>query len=127
MEEKEIVLVDDDNLQYMLVKSVLKKIDSKIKITFFSNPEVALTYFQELEESKIPALILLDLNMPEMTGWEFLEKYTNYEHKSKVVIVSSSIDANDISKANIHPDVLEFCSKPLYQDKMNEIINCYTC
>ncbi len=127
MEEKEIVLVDDDNLQYMLVKSVLNKIDSKIKITFFRNPEDALIYLQENEEAKLPALILLDLNMPEMTGWEFLDQYANYEHKSKVVILSSSIDANDISKANIHPDVLEFCSKPLYLDKMNEIINCYTC
>jgi CheY-like chemotaxis protein len=127
MEEKEIVLVDDDKLQYMLVKSVLNKIDSKIKITFFRNPEDALIYLQENEEAKLPTLILLDLNMPEMTGWEFLEQYTNYEHKSKVVILSSSIDANDITKANIHPDVLEFCSKPLYVDKMNEIINCYTC
>ena len=123
----EIILVDDDELQFMLVKNVIKKIDPLVKITFFSNPENALSHLKSNEIQKQPCLILLDLNMPEMTGWEFLDIYSNFSNKSKIVIISSSIDAGDIQKANKHPDVLEFCSKPVFFDKMNDILKCYTC
>jgi len=73
----------------------------------------------------LPDYILLDINMPIMNGWEFLDEYTRLNidpsGKSKVFIISSSVFSNDINKARSYPLVKDFISKPLNVDKIVEL------
>jgi CheY-like chemotaxis protein len=71
-------------------------------------------------------MILLDVNMPQMNGWDFLEEYEKLPlqaiAKTKVYIVSSSINNRDIEKSKTYKTVSGFISKPLDTEKMNEIL-----
>jgi CheY-like chemotaxis protein len=74
---------------------------------------------------KLPDYILLDINMPIMNGWEFLDEYKRLNldplGKSKIYIISSSVFSNDINKARSYPLVKDFISKPLNVEKIKEL------
>jgi CheY-like chemotaxis protein len=74
----------------------------------------------------LPNYILLDINMPIMNGWEFLDEYKHQNidpsGKSKIFIISSSVFSNDISKARSYPLVRNFISKPLSIEKIKEML-----
>jgi CheY-like chemotaxis protein len=120
-----VVVIDDDDIQHYIVKATFKKIDADIHIQSFLGAESALSYLAAQPAAETPLLILLDLNMPEIDGWEFLNRYEKFEHKAEVIIVSSSIDPVDINKANHHDGVKQFVSKPLDRVKVSEIVNAY--
>ncbi|MBU2995270.1 response regulator [Cellulophaga baltica] len=114
----EILLVDDDPIVQFLHKSVLIECnlpDQKL----FSNGELVLNYIIENKDNDTMFLILLDINMPIMNGWEFLEQLRSHVLKPilKVIIVTSSIDSVDKEKAKKYPEVFEFFEKPL-ENKM---------
>jgi len=73
----------------------------------------------------LPDYILLDINMPLMNGWEFLDEYKRLNidptGKSKIFIISSSVFSNDINKAKSYTLVKDFISKPLNIDKIREL------
>lgn len=99
---------------------VLKISLGKIEVTDFIVPEVGLEY---IESEFVPSpdgektTLLLDINMPTMSGWEFLEKFDNFkEHLKKqfsIYILSSSVDPSDIRRAKQNPLVVDFIEKPL--------------
>ncbi len=105
-----ILCVDDDPITLMLCKMVIKKASFSNEIATAKNGEEALNYFNTLkntnpngEQKKQPQLIFLDLNMPIMGGWEFLDSfstsdYSDYNH-IKTIILSSSIDPEDLQKS----------------------------
>ncbi len=80
---------------------------------------------QKKDPSKLPDYILLDINMPIMNGWEFLDEYKRLNidprGKTKIYIISSSVFSNDINKARSYPLVKDFISKPLNVDKIVEL------
>jgi CheY-like chemotaxis protein len=79
----------------------------------------ALIALSKLNEDQI-VVIFLDLNMPVMNGWEFLDKYNELYQRRKdhIVILSSSIDFLDRQKAKLYPVVYDFIEKPLSMDKI---------
>jgi CheY-like chemotaxis protein len=98
----------------------LKRSLGEVEVTDFIVPEKGLEYIQsELfhnpEGEK--AVLFLDINMPTMTGWEFLEKFETLEDKIKnqfdIYIFSSSVDPRDLEKAKSNPLVRDFIEKPL--------------
>jgi CheY-like chemotaxis protein len=119
-----ILCVDDDPITLMLCKKVISKTLFSNEIITAQNGEQALDYFDEIKNSniknnnhKLPQLIFLDLNMPVMGGWEFLECFSSSEYSDfsaiKVIILSSTIDPEDLEKAKKYPMVIDFLSKPI--------------
>jgi len=119
-----VLCVDDDPITLMLCKKVIMKSNFSKNIYSAINGEDALKFFDNLinkQDSEIkdfPQLIFLDLNMPVMNGWEFLSVFSKNQYlenfsKTKVVVLSSTIDPNDIEKSKEYPMVVEFLSKPI--------------
>lgn len=112
-----LVLVDDDPLVNKMHKMLLKKYHANIAVIDFNNPQQALEYLAVHHTE----LIFLDINMPEIDGWEFLNRLKKQSLKSKVIIVSSSIDPVEKNKAYSHDCVKDFISKPLTREKLNKL------
>lgn len=124
-----ILCIDDDPIALMLFKMVIKKSLFSNEIITAKNGEEALNYFNtfkhpspDSELKKQPQLIFLDLNMPVMGGWEFLDCFSTADYCDhntiKVIILSSTIDPEDLEKAKKYPMVLDFLSKPISKEML---------
>ncbi|MDX5339721.1 MAG: response regulator [Cyclobacteriaceae bacterium] len=116
-----IFLVDDDPINNLINRRLLGKTGISQKIEEFLGGQDALDRIaQESPSNRI--LIFLDINMPVVNGWEFLEKYLLLfqERKDKILILSSSIDFQDRQKAQEYELVSGFLEKPLTLDKIKE-------
>jgi CheY-like chemotaxis protein len=119
----QILCVDDDPITLMLCKKVIIKASFSNEIITSQNGEEALHYFNTLKYAnteqlkKHPQLIFLDLNMPVMGGWEFLDHFNSEafsEFKNiKIIVLSSTIDPEDLEKSKTYPMVIDFLSKPI--------------
>lgn len=114
-----IVLVDDDLITNKLHKMLIRKNHSHKKIVLFDDPKQALGYIQE----QTPDLILLDLHMPEIDGWRFLEMMEQLNIFIDVVIVSSSIDPRERTRAKSFLCVKDFYTKPLTIEKVSQLLD----
>jgi len=124
-----ILLVDDDEINNFISIKLIKKAIADANITACLNGRFAideLSRIQKANPANLPDFILLDINMPIMNGWEFLDEYKRLHidpaGKSKIYIISSSVFSNDISKARSYPLVKNFVSKPLSVEKIKEML-----
>ena len=92
------------------------------------NGKIAIDQLYEIQSKDsgmMPDYILLDINMPIMNGWEFLDEYKRLNidpgGKCKIYIISSSVFSNDINKSRSYPLVIDFVSKPLNIDKVKDL------
>lgn len=125
-----ILLVDDDEINNFISIKLIKKALDNTSISSCLNGKFAIDQLVELQNNtpeSLPDFILLDINMPIMNGWEFLDEYKRLEldplGKTKIYIISSSVFSNDINKAKSYPLVKNFISKPLSVDKIKEMFN----
>ncbi len=129
-----ILCIDDDPITLMLCKMVITKASFSNEIITATNGEEALHYFNALklsESDKLstehPQLIFLDLNMPVMGGWEFLDSFVTEDYSDfntiKVIVLSSTIDPEDLEKAKKYPMVIDFLSKPITKGMLEYIQN----
>lgn len=122
-----ICVIDDDMIFQFAVKLNLKQHHLAENILTFENGEEARTYFQAnaSEPDKLPDVILLDINMPVMDGWDFLEWVKSnkalFSRKVPIFMVSSSIDWRDIERAKSYDSVMDYISKPLTEGNFFEI------
>jgi response regulator RpfG family c-di-GMP phosphodiesterase len=120
------VIVDDDPLNNALCQVIIKTTIAEAEVKTFTLPEKVLEYIV-VEYSKIghEAILLLDLNMPTMSAWEFLEEFEKFDEKIKdclkIYILSSSVDPRDIERASANKNVFDYIVKPLTSEIVNTI------
>ena len=123
-----IMLIDDNPDDNFFHEREIKKSNSEIVVIKKNSAMTALEYLKANRDEafKLPDLILLDINMDGMNGWEFLKEYDLLakELQSKVVIImlSTSESSDDIKNAKSENYVSDFTTKPLTQTIMNNII-----
>ncbi|GGW22916.1 response regulator [Arenibacter certesii] len=129
-----IFIVDDDPITVYGIKKILKSVVNCEEVLDFQNGKKAIDHLQALilEKKEFPDIIFLDINMPIMDGWEFLDEFIKFPIAKSVNIniVSSSIDQNDIDKTDsykpgTHHRIL-FNSKPIRKEEITEITNAVT-
>ena len=118
-------LIDDDEIFTVLTKIQMEKKASFGAIDVFENGEDAIERIEhDLANNSLPDFILLDLNMPIMDGWQFLDAFEklNIEKKIVIYIATSSIDPSDLMQAENYPFLQGYISKPINSQKLEEIL-----
>lgn len=123
MTEKAIWVIDDDAIYQIIISKIIERSKMFSSITSFKNGKEALDTLHNVVNNTqeniqiLPDIILLDINMPVMDGWEFMEKMSLIKSKFKkgitVYIVSSSIAVEDKNKSKTYIDILGYLSKPI--------------
>ncbi|WP_172674335.1 response regulator [Persicobacter sp. CCB-QB2] len=114
-------MIDDDPLHHKISTKMLELLDSGLKVKSFLRADEAL---EELQNSQsLPDIIFLDINMPYMSGWEFLEAFEERSFNIKIHMLSSSIDPDDENKASNFKPVSGFTSKPLSLERLKYLLS----
>lgn len=116
-----IIQIDDDFINNMANERLLKKMGVAFTSKSFLDPTEALRYLADTTETY--DLMLLDINMPRISGWEFLEQYKDLNKHMPIIMLTSSLDPNDQKRAKNSPLLTGFYIKPLSKDMMFEIFN----
>ncbi|MFV5696384.1 response regulator [Flavobacterium sp. LB3P122] len=125
---EKIIIVDDNPIErYCSSRMILNNNFGK-KVIEFSLASEALAYLEENQENtdQMPQIIFIDLYMPHFSGFEFLEAYDKLpltvKNKSKVFIISNTIDNLDIVRVSRDPNVVSFQQKPITKEFLDRII-----
>jgi CheY-like chemotaxis protein len=109
----------------MIIKKIIERTAQFETIKFYNDGIYALEDFKD-PDVVLPELILLDINMPQMDGWQFLESLIelrpNFENETIIYVVTSSIAHCDREKANSFDEISGFLSKPVSVDCLEKII-----
>ncbi|MGB3587254.1 MAG: response regulator [Tunicatimonas sp.] len=124
-----VLMIDDDDDTLEIYRLLIEKTTYVDRFVTKNNPYQALQWLKERASNPklFPRYILLDLNMPELNGIEFLQVFENEinysELKTKVVVLTSSVRERERREALKYPSVSEFISKPLPKEKLIEFLS----
>lgn len=115
---KKLMIIDDDETSEFCLRSILSNHFPDISISSFENGKVALEYIISKDRIEdLPDFILLDINMPVMDGWGFMEAISanikSLKKVPRIVMMSSSISKTDLTRAIDLPHVQRFITKPI--------------
>jgi len=130
---KNVMLIDDNKIDLFVNQRIIEKYNPNIKTRVFNNAISAISFFKLLELNTniksvaIPDVILLDINMPEMSGFNFFKEFKllNFINTRaiEVYMVSSSMCSVDINKASNEPYCTGYIAKPLTVSKLKNVLN----
>ena len=126
---KRFIVVDDDNTNNLICRLSLQRFSPTAEIKIFRNADFALQYIFDSytnDEQDVPTLLFLDINMPVISGLEFLELFNEFaahiQQQFKIYILTASIDTYDKEKASSNLSVKAYLSKPLNSDIIQSIL-----
>ena len=127
---KYIMLIDDDEDDNFIHERAIRKVDSEIVVIATQSAKAALIHLKEEQnKNNLPGLIFLDINMPGMNGWEFLQEYNDLDEslQSKVIIImlTTSDSEADRTKAKSWNFVSDYITKPLTKQIVENILDKY--
>ncbi len=115
-----VLLIDDDEINNMICTKIISKNDFATNVVACSSARQGLKYLQDAltdGAKPLPTVIFLDINMPVMNGWDFLDQYKQMPGLADkgivLIMLSSSSSANDLSRAHSYPQVSDYITKPL--------------
>jgi two-component system chemotaxis response regulator CheY len=123
-----IALIDDDKIFQLTASRTIIATKITDKVLQFENGEDALKFIREnhADASMLPDFVFLDINMPFVDGWMFLDDYASLKPRlakpMTIYMVSSSIDPRDISRAKRNMDISDYVIKPVTKEKFMELI-----
>lgn len=127
-----VLSIDDDKVTQLLNKYHLNAEKFCSNIVAAHNGQEAIDFFKKLDSGEVsmdsfPEIIFIDLNMRVMDGWDFFEAFKrdfpHFEEKTKIFILSSSINPADIQRANNEKSIVAFLAKPLNAENLKKVIN----
>ncbi len=119
---KSVMIVDDNEIDCLINEKMIEAARFAEKVFTYSSGSGALDYLRNIDKnaldaSLIPQLIFLDINMPILDGFQFLDEFEKFSDSlkshTKILMVSSSISPRDIERANSNPRVRKYVNKPL--------------
>jgi len=116
-EFEEVILIDDDHVINFINARVVRLLFTDARVKSFVYVEKALEYLKENDKSG-NKLIFIDLNMPGVDGWDFLEAYSKFEVRSPVYVLTSSINPRDVERSFGYKEVVKFLTKPLSEEML---------
>jgi len=129
---KTIMLIDDDQATKFIIRRALKKAECCERIIEAENGKEALEELEKLNtdpSNELPELIFLDINMPRMNGWEFLEEYKSFSSEGQksivIVMLTSSLNPEDRARAEKIAEVSGFENKPITLDSLTQVMEKY--
>lgn len=126
---QKICIIDDDEIYIFLMKKSFAAMGINQEVISFLNGADALEELLQLKNNQeaLPGIILLDINMPIMDGWEFLNEFRKIQSENStkipIYIVSSSIANEDLEKSKTYPEIIDYLCKPLELETLVSIIN----
>jgi len=123
------IAIDDDPVNNLICKLTIELVAGQPEILTFTNPAQGFDYIMSqygANQDQTQTVLLLDINMPVMSGWEFLERFDNLaqdvKNLFKIYILSSSVDERDKQRSYANKNVSAFMVKPLVKDNVVTIL-----
>ncbi|QOG04714.1 response regulator [Flavobacterium sp. MDT1-60] len=123
-----VMIIDDNLVDLYIISRMITKNNFGKNVLHYTEAEEAIKYLQENQEnvSKLPQIIFVDIYMPLMSGFEFLEAYdllsSTLKNYCKTYIISSTIDNEDIARSSSNKNVVSFQVKPITKEFLDRII-----
>lgn len=121
-----LLVIDDDEINIFIIKKIVDKTGFDVNTVSKGNGQLAIDYINSVigGDESFPDIILIDINMPVLNGWDFIEAYEKLEvsHKVDIYMLSSSVYENDIERAKSYKSVKGFISKPLSIERLTELL-----
>jgi CheY-like chemotaxis protein len=125
-----LLVIDDDDINIFIIKKIVAKTGFEVEMVSKNNGQLAIDYLASIKDDpeRFPHLMLIDINMPVLNGWEFLDRYDKLglALKADMYMLSSSVYENDIEKAKTFKAIKGFISKPLSVERLTELLKLIT-
>ncbi|MEX2597883.1 MAG: response regulator [Salibacteraceae bacterium] len=121
--KEHVIIIDDDPIVILIMEKLLKNTGFHPKPISFESGVSALKHLKSIYNNDQHFVIFLDINMPEMNGWQFLEKLASFANLSNtdVAIITSSTDGFDKQQADTFPLVKEYFTKPILKGDITQL------
>ncbi|MBO9618093.1 MAG: response regulator [Niabella sp.] len=127
---KKIFIIDDDPIHRLLMSKLFERQPKSCNLSFFENGQKGLTALETIiaeTPETLPEIILLDIEMPFMNGWQFMDKYSalpeDIKKQMRIYMVSSSFSDQDRERVKAYADIQDYVVKPLRMEKIIELLD----
>ncbi len=126
---KNLTIIDDDDIFVYLTTRLIEQTKMVDEINVFDNGLEAIEFLKANKHSPelLPELVFLDLSMPIMDGWQFLNEYTSLsphlDKKVTIYVLSSSISPDEVARAKTISEVSDYLIKPISKDRLVHLIS----